>query len=370
MPDRYVYIGTYTTPHIPHGSSEPSQARGIYVFRMHGSTGALTQIQVVESENPSWLTLDAQGRFLYAVNEVSTWNNRTNSGGIGSFAVDPRSGQLTFLNDQPTLGADPAHAAVDPSGGWLAVANYTGGNFALLSLESDGRVGPVSDVFAPTGSGPNAARQAGPHAHQVSFDVHGTFSLGADLGLDRLWSWRIDRDAGKFVANGVPYVQVASGSGARHFDFHPDGRFLYVINELTNSITAFTYDAAAGTAIWIQTVSTLPADFAGTSHTAEIAVHQSGRWLYGTNRGHDSVVIFTIDPETGTLAEPRWVLSQGRVPRGFGIDPSGTLLLVGNSRSDTVVPFSIDQSSGALTPTGAVSQTPVPVTFAFGAAVG
>jgi 6-phosphogluconolactonase len=370
MPDRYLYVGTYTVPHIPHGGSEPSRARGIYVFRMHGSTGALTQVQVVESQNPSWLALDAEARFLYAANEAITWNERTNSGAVSSYAVDPATGQLTFMNDEPTLGADPAHVAIDPSGRWLVVSNYTGGNFALLPLESTGRVGPVSDVFAPTGAGPDARRQAGPHAHQASFDVRGTFALGADLGLDRLWSWRIDREAGKFVVNGVPHIQVASGSGARHFDFHPDGRFLYVINELRNSITAFTYDPAAGTGIWIQTVATLPADFSGTSHTSEIAVHQSGRWLYGTNRGHDSIVIFAIDPATGKLSDARWVPSQGRVPRGMGIDPGGTLLLVGNSVSDTVVPFSIDQSTGALAPTGAVTETPVPVAFAFGAPTG
>ena len=363
MADRYVYVGTYTTPHTPHGGREPSRAQGIYVFRMDGASGALTQVQVVECENPSWLTLDPQRRFLYAVHEVD-------SGTVSAFAVDPRTGELTFLNEQPTLGADPAHLAIDPTGRWLLAANYTGGNFALLPVDSDGRVGPASDVFAPTGSGPNTARQAGPHAHQASFDLRGPFAFGADLGLDRLWSWRIGADEGKLVANGVPYIQVASGSGARHFDFHPDGRFLYVINELTNSITAFTYDAAAGSAIWIQTVSTLPADFAATSHTAEIAVHQSGKWLYGSNRGHDSIVIFALDPASGTLGDARWVPSQGRVPRGFGIDPSGTLMLVGNSVSDTVVPFSIDPSSGALTPTGAVTETPVPVAFAFGAEIG
>jgi 6-phosphogluconolactonase len=367
MSDRYVYAGTYTTPHTAPGASAPSVARGIYVFRMDGSTGGLTQVQVVDVENPSWLTLDAQGRFLYAASEVGTWKSQASSGGVSSFSVDPATGQLSFLSDQPTLGAGSTHAAIDPSGQWLITSNYNGGSFTLLPLQSNGHVGPVSDVFAPTGTGPNVVRQERPHAHQARFDVGGRFALGADLGLDRLWSWRIDSGAGKFVANGVPYIQVASGSGARHFDFHPNGRFLYVINELTNSITAFIYHAEAGTATWLQTVPTLPRDFSGTSYTAEIAVHQSGGWLYGTNRGHDSLVMFTIDQTTGKLASPAWVPTQGRVPRAFGIDPGGTLLLVGNSDSDTVVPFSIDQSTGALTPTGAVTHTPVPVAFAFGA---
>jgi 6-phosphogluconolactonase len=227
----------------------------------------------------------------------------------------------------------------------------------------------VSDQFAPTGMGPNAARQEGPHAHETRFDPAGRFVFGADLGLDRAWSWTIDGNAGKFVSNTVPYIQVASGSGTRHMDFHPSGRFLYIIDEMVSSITAYTYDAAHGTAIWIQTVSTLPSDFTGTSTTAEIMVHPSGRFLYGSNRGHDSVVAYTIDQSTGRLSSPSWTPTQGKVPRGVAIDPSGTLLLAGNLDSDTIVPFSINQSTGALTPTGAVTNTPVPVAFAFGAAV-
>lgn len=367
--NRYVYVGTYTAPHTAPGGTKPSQARGIYVFRMDGSTGALTQVQVVDVENPSWVTLDAQGHHLYAVNEVGAWKGQNNSGAVSAFSIDPVTGQLTLLNDQPTMGADSTHVSIDPSGQWLVTSNYTGGNFTLLPIQSNGQVGPLSDLFAPTGMGPNAARQEGPHAHQTRFDTAGAFAFGADLGLDRLWSWRIDANAGKFVANSVPYVQVASGSGSRHFDFHPSGKFLYVIAELANSITVFTYDAAHGTAIWLQTVTTLPADFTGSSATAEIAIHPNGRWVYGSNRGHDSIVAFAIDQTTGKLSSPSWVPTQGTVPRGFAIDPSGTLLLVGNSDADTVVPFSINQSSGALTPTGAVTQTPVPVSFAFGASI-
>lgn len=365
--NRYVYVGTYTAPHTAPGGTKPSTARGIYVFRMDGSTGALSPVQVVDVENPSWVTLDAQGRYLYAVNEVPAWKGQTNSGGVSAFAVDPSSGQLTPLNDQATGGADSTHVTVDPTSRWVITSNYTGGNYTLLPIESDGRLGPPSDVFAPTGMGPNADRQEGPHAHETRFDTGGSFLLGADLGLDRLWSWRIDPSAGKFVPNSVPYVQVASGSGARHFDFHPSGKFLYAITEMGNAINVFTYDATRGTAIWVQTVGTLPADFSATSTTAEIMVHPTGRWLYGSNRGHDSVVAFSIDQAGGRLSAPSWTPTQGAVPRGVAIDPSGMLLLAGNLDSDTVVPFSINQSTGALTPTGAVTQTPVPVAFAFGA---
>jgi 6-phosphogluconolactonase len=214
--------------------------------------------------------------------------------------------------------------------------------------------------------GPNAARQEGPHAHQTRFDPAGRFVFGADLGLDRLWSWTIDSGAGKFVSNSIPYVQVPSGSGSRHFDFHPSGRFLYVVSEMVSSITAFSYDAIHGTAIWLQTLSTLPADFTGTSTIAEVAVHPTGRFVYASNRGHDSIVAFTIDQTTGRLSSPSWTPTQGAVPRGIAIDPSGMLVLAGNLDSDTVVPFSVNQSTGALTPTGAVTTTPVPVAFAFG----
>ena len=370
MSDRYVYVGTYTAPHTPPGGTTSSRAHGVYVFRMDGSSGALTQVQVVETENPSWVTLDARGRCLYAANEVGAWKDQTNSGGVSAFSVDRATGRLAFLNDQPTRGAGATHTTLDPSGRWLVASNYHAGTFTLLPVERDGQVGAASDVFAPTGSGPDRVRQEAPHAHQARFDPGGTFALGADLGLDRVWSWRIDAEAGKFVANSVPAIQVASGSGARHFDFHPNGRLLYVLNELTNSITAFTYAATAGTAIWLQTVLTLPEEFSGTSHTSEVIVHPGGNWLYATNRGHDSLVSFTIDQATGKLGAPRWVATQGRVPRGCGIDPSGTLLLVGNSASDSVVAFRIDQATGALEPTGAVTHTPAPVAFAFGAAIG
>jgi 6-phosphogluconolactonase len=363
---RYVYVGTYTAPHTAPGGSKPSQARGVYVFRMDGSTGALTQVQVVDVENPSWVTIDPQGRYLYAVNEVETWKGQPNTGAVSAFAINPTSGELTPLNDQPTMGTDSTHVSVDPSGHWVIVANYTSGSFSLLPIQSDGSLGPLSDLFAPTGMGPNADRQEGPHAHETRFDPTGHFVLGADLGLDRAWSWTIDGGAGKFMSNSVPYVQVASGSGARHMDFHPSGRFLYIICEMASAITAYSYDPMHGTAIWLQTVSTLPADFTGTSTTAEIAVHPSGRFLYGTNRGHDSVVAFTIDQASGRLSSPSWTPTQGKVPRGMAIDPSGMLLLAGNLDSDTIVPFSIDQSTGALTPTGAVTNTPVPVAFAFG----
>ena len=365
--NRYVYVGTYTAPHTAPGGTHVSTARGIYVFRMDGSNGALTQLQVLDVENPSWLAIDPSGRYLYAVNEVETWKGQPDTGAVSAFAINASNGQLTPLNDQSAMGSDTTHVTVDPTGQWVLGSNYTSGNWSLFPVQSDGSLGPLSDQFAPKGMGPDTARQEGPHAHQTRFAPDGKFVLGTDLGLDRAWCWTIAN--GKFVQNTVPYIQVASGSGSRHMDFHPSGRFYYIINEMANSINAYTYDATHGTAIWIQTVGTLPADYTGTSTTAEIAVHPSGRFLYGTNRGHDSVVSFMVDQTTGKLSSPAWSPTQGAVPRGMAIDPSGTLLFAGNLDSDTVVPFSINQSSGALTPTGAVTNTPVPVAFAFGAAI-
>jgi 6-phosphogluconolactonase len=366
-PSRFVYVGTYTFPNTAPGGVKQSTAKGIYVFTMDGRTGGLKLIQVVEIENPSWVTVDANSSHLYATSEVSTWKGTTNSGGLTAYNIDPASGKISPINDQPTLGAIPAHVILDPSGKFALVANYIGANFSVLPIQSNGGVGPATDVFAVTGKGPNTARQEAPHPHQTLLDPAGKFVFGPDLGTDKVWSWTLDTTAGKLVANtNLGFAQVASGSGPRHMSFHPSGMFMYVIDEMVSSITAFRYDQMLGTAIWIQTVSTLPADFTGSSSTAEIIVHQSGRWVYGSNRGHNSIVRFSINQSTGLLSQPVWASTQGSIPRGFNIDPSGRLLLAGNQNSDTIVPFRINQQNGRLQPTGAVTSTPVPVSIAFG----
>jgi 6-phosphogluconolactonase len=363
-PSRYVYVGTYTTK-AP-GGINPSTSKGVYVFKMNGHTGGLSLVEIIELVDPSWVAVDANQSHLYVTSEVSTFHNLPNNGGLTAFSINPTSGTLTKINDQPTQGAIPAHVIVDPSGRFALVANYIGANFSVFPILANGGVGTFSDVFGVTGKGPNTARQEAPHPHQTLFDPAGAFAFGPDLGTDKVWSWTLSA-AGKLTANShLPYDQVASGSGPRHMAFHPLGKFVYVIDEMVSSITAFTYDAAAGTFTWLQTVSTLPADFTGKSSTAEIIVHQSGKFVYGSNRGHNSIVGFRIDQTTGKLTVIGWTSTQGSIPRGFNIDPSGTLMLVGNQNSDTVVPFRINQSSGRLHPTGAVTHTPVPVSFAFG----
>ncbi len=368
---RFVYVGTYTAPNTAPGGLAPSTAVGIYVFKLDPSNGALTPVQVVPNiPNPSFVVLDPQMRFLYATNEVSTWKGQQNSGGVTAFAVDPTTGMLTLLNDQPSMGAIPAQPTVDPTGRFVVVSNYVGANFTILPIQSDGRLGPASDVFKVTGMGPNQSRQEAPHPHDVKFDPAGGFFFGPDLGTDKVWAWRLDSTAGKFISAALPYVQVASGSGPRHMAFHPSGKWAYVIDEMVSSITAFSYDGTRGAMTWIQTVSTLPSDFTGSSTTAEIIVHPSGKFVYGSNRGHDSIVGFAIDPTSGKLSLIGWTSTQGKVPRGFNIDPSGSLLLAGNQNSDSIVAFRIDPTTGTLVPTGAVTQTPTPVSIAFGRVVG
>jgi 6-phosphogluconolactonase len=374
---RYVYVGTYTAPNTAPGGLAPSTAEGIYVFKMDGSNGRLTRVEVVRGiQNPSWVTVDRGAAHLYATSEVATWRGMPNSGGATAYRIDPATGRLTVQNDQPTMGAIPAHSAIDPSGKDLLIANYIGANFSVLPILANGSLGPATDVYPVTGKGPNTARQEAPHPHQVVFDPTGRYVFGPDLGTDKVWSWTLDTTAGKLVANtNLPYGQVASGSGPRHMSFHPSGRFVYVIGEMVSSITAFKYDAAAGTMIWLQTVSTLPPDFTGTSSTAHIQVHPSGKFVYGSNRGHDSIVGFTIDQTTGKLTLIGWASTRvlgasSAVPRNFNIDPSGALLLAANQNGDSIVPFRINQRSGALTQTGAITRTPTPVCIAWGATLG
>jgi len=367
----YVYVGTYTAPNKAPGGKVPSTAVGIYVFKLDPATGGLTQVQVIpDIPNPSWVTLDPQRRFLYASSEVSTWKGMEKTGGITAFSIDQSTGMLTRLNDQPSMGSIPARITVDPSGKYLVVANYVGANYAALPILSDGRLGPATDVFAVTGTGPNKGRQEAPHPHDLEFDPAGGFLIGNDLGTDKVWVWKLDIPTGKFVSAAPPYVQLASGTGPRHSTFHPSGKFAYVIGEMVSSITAFSYDATRGAMTWLQTVSTLPADFTGESSTADIIMHPSGKWVYGSNRGHDSIAIFAIDQASGKLTSLGNVSTQGNVPRGFNIDPSGTFLLAGNQNSDTIVSFRIDQSNGNLIPTGAIAKTPVPVSIQFGPVIG
>jgi 6-phosphogluconolactonase len=346
----WVYVGTYTQ-----GAS-----KGIYRLEMDLATGRLTPKGLVaETTNPSFLALHPTHRFLYAVNEVGEPGKQ--DGAVSAFAIDAASGTLHLLNRQSSGGAGPCHLVVDRRGKHVLVANYGGGSVAVLPIGRDGRLGEATARIQHEGSSVNRQRQEGPHAHSINLDPANRFAFAADLGLDKVLIYRFDADKGTLTPNDPPSVSVAPGSGPRHFTFHPDGRHAYVINELANTVTAFRYDPERGTLQPIQTISTLPAEYKGDTGTAEVQAHPSGKFLYGSNRGQNSIVAYTIAPDTGKLS---YVANQGqdvKIPRNFAIDPSGTYAIVANQDANSLVVFRIDRQTGALTPTGNRAEVPVPV---------
>ena len=352
-----VYFGTYTTP----------KSRGVYVAGLNLSTGSLSAPTLaVETTSPSFLAVHPSQPFLYAVNEVSTFEGKP-GGSVSAFAIDRVSGELTTLNRQPSGGAGPAHLSVDRSGRSVLVANYGGGSVAVLPIDGDGKLKPATAFVQHAGSSINPERQRQPHAHAITLDPTNRFAYVADLGLDKVLIYRFDAANGSLIASTPPFASVQPGAGPRHIAMHPNGRVAYVINEMACTITVFGLDSTTGGLQERQTLSTLPAAQGvdvGYS-TAEIMVHPSGRFLYGSNRGHDSVAVFAIDAESGTLTAVEHQPTQGRTPRGFGIDPGGAYLLVGNQRSDSVVVFRIDQMTGRLTPTGQKIEVGSPVSVVF-----
>jgi 6-phosphogluconolactonase len=350
-----VYIGTYTG----------KESKGIYAYRFDSATGRVSSPGLAaETENPSWLTVHPNQRFLYAANETGNYQG-AKSGAVSAFAIDRKTGKLTFLNQVASRGADPCHATVDKTGKNLLVANYSSGNIAVFRLHEDGRLGEASAFVQHTGSSVNRDRQEGPHAHSIAPSPDNRFVLNADLGLDELLVYRFDPEKGSLTANDPPFAKLHPGAGPRHFAFHPNGKFVYVISEMQSTVTAFAYDAARGSLRELQTVSTLPKDFAGESTTAEIRVDDSGRFLYGSNRGHDSIAVFSIDAVKGTLTPVEIVSTGGKEPRNFEIDPTGKYLFAANQNSGSVVVFRIDAKSGRLTPTGEEFKVPSPVCVTF-----
>ncbi len=354
----WLYIGTYTrrAAHVQ-GKSE-----GIYLLHLDLKQGALHPAgQVTGVDNPSYLALAPDGQHLYAVNEVSDFGGKA-SGAVSAFAIDPETGSLTFINQQPSQGAAPCHVTVEASGRYVLAANYGGGSVVMFPIQRDGRLGVASDFVQHEGSSVNPQRQEGPHAHSINVDPNNRFALAADLGLDKILIYRLDLETGKLTPNPEqPWARVKAGAGPRHLAFHPNGRFVYVINELDSTMTAFAYDGERGTLKEIQTLSTLPEDFQGRSHCADVHVHPSGKFVYGSNRGHDSIVIYACDEGSGELKLVGHEPTQGAVPRDFALDPTGTYLLAANQNSDNIVVFRIDARSGRLTPTGHVAQVPTPV---------
>jgi len=350
-----VYIGTYTGP----------KSQGIYACRLDRASGAMTSLGVAaETVNPSFLAIHPNHRFLFTVSEVDSFGGKK-VGAVSAFAIHPETGKLTLLNQQSSGGDGPCYLVVDKTGRDILVANYNGGSVEVLPIQPDGRLGEATALIQHKGSSVDRQRQEGPHAHSINVDAADRFAFAADLGLDKVLVYRFDPAKGTLSPNDPPSVSVKAGAGPRHFAFHPEGRYAYVINEMQSTVTAFSYDAGHGVLKELQTVSTLPSDFKDENSTAEVQVHPSGKFLYGSNRGHDSIVVFAIDPQRGTLRFVERQSTQGKTPRNFGIDPKGEYLLAANQDSDSVVVFRIDPKTGRLTPTGHSVKVPSPVCVKF-----
>ena len=350
-----VLIGTYTTG--------ASTSKGIYRMRLNLDTGQLsTPDLVAETVSPSYITLDPKKPLLYAANEVSKFQDKP-GGGVSAFSI-AKDGSLKPLNQQGSGGSGPCYVAVDRNGTSVLVANYGSGSVASLPIESSGKLKPASATVQHEGSSVDPNRQKGPHAHSINTDPANHYALAADLGLDKVLVYKIDAK-GALTPNDPPSVSLPGGSGPRHLDFSPNGRFAYLASEMKSTVTVFSWDATHGTLKEEQTISMLPEGFTGNSSAADIHVHPSGKFVYASNRGHDSIVIYAADPQTGKLTLVGHQSTEGKTPRNFGIDPSGSYLLAANQATDTVVAFKIDKSSGKLTPTGSTAHIAAPVCVKF-----
>lgn len=347
------------------GTYSKNGSEGIYRASFDSATGALGRPELAaKAENPSFLALHPSGRFLYAVNESGRFEGKP-VGAVIAFALDPAAGTLTELNRQPTGGAAPCHLAVHPSGRMLMVANYTDGNVASFPIDEAGRLGPLVCRIQHTGSGPNAQRQKSAHAHGVTYDATGRFAIVPDLGTDRLMVYRPDPATAGLEPADPPSAAAAPGAGPRHFAFRPDGRFGYAINELASTVTAYAWDAVAGRLTAGASWSTLPEGCTNRNTTAEILVHPSGRFVYGSNRGHDSIAVFAADAAKGTLSLLQHRSTGGKAPRNFTLDPSGRFLLAANQDSGNIVVFRLDTDTGLLSPSVGEIAVPMPVCVLF-----
>ena len=341
-PTMRVYLGTYTR----------TGSKGIYVCELNPASGALTEPRLAAAtDNPTFLAIHPSGRFLYAAGGAARIDGKP-TGLVTAFAMDKTTGKLTQLNRQPSGGRGPCHVFVDATGKCALVANYSSGSVASLPIGPDGKLRPHASVIQHEGSSVNKRRQGGPHAHSINLDSANRFAIAADLGADKVFVYRFDPARGTLKPHAPPATRLAPGAGPRHFAFHPNEKFAYVINELDSTVTAFAFDAKKGTLAKLSIVSTLPADFKGHNTTAEVQVHPSGKFLYGSNRGHDSLAIFAIDGKSGKLTPAGHQPTGGKTPRNFGIDPTGRFILAANQNSNNVVVFRVDQATGRLKPTG------------------
>jgi 6-phosphogluconolactonase len=356
-----VYIGTYTG----------EKSKGIYLFRLKTENLDVPQNVTLEplglaaeTPSPSFLELDLKRRLLFAVNELNEFDGKP-GGAVSAFTIARGTGKLTLVNQQSTKGGGPCHLVLDRERRHLLVANYSGGSVAVFPVAADGRLGESTAFIQHTGSSVDPDRQKGPHAHCVTMDRANRFAFVCDLGLDKVMVYRFDARRGTLTPHDPPFAAVKPGAGPRHMVFRPDGRFAYVTNEMNSTITVFAYEATAGVLKELQTVSTLPPSFDGMNTTAEIDAHRSGKFVYVSNRGHNSVVLFRVDASKGTLTYVEEQGTGGSNPRHFGIEPSGKYMAIGNQNSDTVLMARIDAGSGRLTPSGVFTPAPTPICMKF-----
>jgi 6-phosphogluconolactonase len=353
----FMYVGTYT--------AEGSTSKGIYGYRFSPGNAQVTPVGLAaQATNPSFLAVHPSHRFLYAVNETGNYKGQK-SGAVSAFAIDRATGKLTLLNEVPSGGADPCYITVDKTGKFVLVANYTGGSVSVFPILQDGRLGDASAFVQHTGKGSNPKRQEGPHAHSIDLSPDNRFAIVDDLGLDETLVYKFDSAKGSLVPDEPAFAKADAGAGPRHFAFHPHRNFGYVIDEMGSMVSVFSFDAAGGVLRPLQTISTIPKNFAGQNDDAEIQVHSSGKFLYASNRGHDSIAVFAIDQSKGTLTLIEYVPTKGQSPRNFEIDPTGTLLFAANEKSDNIVIFRINAQTGRLTATDKVLDISQPVCVKF-----
>jgi 6-phosphogluconolactonase len=355
--EHLVYFGTYTS----------GKSKGIYVSRFDSVTGKLTDAELVaETKNPSFLALHPNGKFLYAVGEVNDAQGKR-AGAVNAYARDAQTGRLTALNQQTSGGTGPCHVSVDATGKCVLVANYGSGSIAALPIQSDGGLGEAITTIQHAGASVNPKRQASPHAHFITPSPDNRFALTCDLGLDKVLVYQLDATTAKLATNSLPFAVVPHGAGPRHLAFHPNGKWVYVINEMALTMTVFSYDVARGALFEEQNVSTMPMGYTVTEKDsgAEVAVHPSGKFVYGSNRGPDNIAIFSVDEKMGKLTLVQNEPTQGKTPRHFAIDPSGRWLLAENQNSDSIVVFAIDAVTGKLKPTGQTITVGSPVCAVF-----
>ena len=361
-----AFVGTYTNK---------TDSKGIYAYEFDAETGKLTAKGLaVETPDPSFIAIHPNGKFVYAVNESGKQS------AVSAFALDAQSGKLTLLNQLPALGEDPCYITFDKTGKYVLIANYTSGNVAVFPILADGRLGEHTALLTDAGAVvSNKKRQEGPHAHWIGVSASNRFAYVSDLGLDRVFIYNFDSSKGTLVRGDAPSLDTKAGSaksndafsatlspgtGPRHVAFSPDGNFMYVLGELQSTVTVFANDAR-GTNRQLQRISALPEGFSGRNDAAEIALHPSGRWLFTSNRGHDTIAVFAVDPQKGTLRKTGDFPTGGKEPRHFAIDPTGHFLLAENQHSNSIVVFGIDSATGALTQVSKTEGVPSPICLVF-----